>query len=96
MDLVLRTAIVVFGCMGRFSQLVLILSPFALAACSASVAPSQLEPPAAVLLQPPPKLPAVKEGDDAVKLLIDTRRRYAGLVDRHKRLQRWTTTVLGK
>lgn len=65
-------------------------------ACTGSVAPSQLEPPAAALLVPPPKLPAVKEGDDAVKLLIDTRRRYASIADRHRRLQRYVNTVLGK
>jgi hypothetical protein len=67
-----------------------------LAGCGGTLSPSQLEPPAAVLLQPPPKLPAVKEGDDAVKLLIDSRRRYASIADRHKRLQLWATTVLGK
>jgi hypothetical protein len=76
------------------ATLVVICALFA--GCAGSVSPSQLEPPAAVLLQPPPKLPAVKEGDDAVKLLIDSRRRYASIADRHRRLQRWVNTVTGK
>jgi hypothetical protein len=76
--------------------LIAMLYAIMLCGCGATIAPSQLEPPAAVLLAPPKPLPAVKEGDDAVKLLIDSRRRYASIADRHKRLQRWATTVLGK
>lgn len=67
-----------------------------LAGCASQISPSQLEPPAAVLMAPPAKLAEVKEGDDAVRLLIDTRRSYASISDRHKRLQRYVKTILGK
>ena len=76
--------------------LIAVLCATMLCGCGSTLTPSQLEPPAAVLLSPPPKLPEVKEGDDAVKLLIETRRRYLGLADRHRRLQRWVKTVRGE
>jgi hypothetical protein len=55
-----------------------------------------LEPPAAVLLVPPKALPDPKEGDDLVKLHVESRRKFAMLADRHRRLQKWANTVLGK
>ena len=64
------------------------------AGCSGSITPSQLEPPAAVLLVPPPKLPAVKAGADLVQTHADLRRSYATQTDRYRRLQRWVKTVL--
>jgi hypothetical protein len=67
-----------------------------LSGCSASITPSKLEPPAAVLMQPPKPLADPKEGEDLVQLHIDARRRFAMLADRHKRLQRWAKTVLEK
>lgn len=64
------------------------------AGCSGSLTPSQLEPPAAVLLVPPPRLVDYKKGDDLVQKNADLRRAYISQTDRYRRLQRWVKTVL--
>lgn len=61
-----------------------------------AVAPSKLEPPAAALMAPPPKLSDPKEGDDAILLLIETRKKYVAVAERHRRLQRYVRTVMGE
>jgi hypothetical protein len=68
----------------------------ALAGCAGSITPSQLEPPAAVLLKPPAKLSDPKAGDDLVQEHIELRRLYSSETNKYRRLQRWTRTVLGK
>ena len=67
-----------------------------LAGCAGTVAPSQLEPPAAVLLKPPAKLPELKAGDDLVVKHADLRRQYATETDKQRRLQRYVKTILKK
>jgi hypothetical protein len=67
-----------------------------LTGCAGSVTPSQLEPPAAVLLKPPAKLPEIKAGDDLVQKHADLRRTYSTETDRYKRLQRYVRTILKK
>lgn len=65
-----------------------------LSACSPSLSPSQIEPPAAVLLAPSPKLQEVKEGDDLVRKHVELRRQYLTEVGKYRRLQKWANTVL--
>jgi hypothetical protein len=69
---------------------------FALLTGCAGLSPSKIEPPAAVLLSPPAKIPDVKAGDDLVQNHLHLRRQYVTLASRHKRLQKWADTVLGK
>lgn len=69
---------------------------FMLAGCAGSIAPSQLEPPAAALLSPPRPLVDPKEGDDIVQLHIDARRRFATETDKYRRLQKYVRTILGR
>ena len=66
------------------------------AGCAGSITPSQLEPPASVLLVPPAKLPAIKAGDDLVQKHADLRRAYSTQTDRYRRLQRYVRTILKK
>ena len=67
-----------------------------LSACSQGLTPSQLEPPAAVLLAPSPRLADVKEGDDLVRKHVELRRAYLTETGKLRRLQRYVTTVLDK
>lgn len=67
-----------------------------IAGCSGTVSPSQLEPPAAILLKPPAKMPELKAGDDLVQRHAELRRLYSTETDKQRRLQRWVKTVLQK
>jgi hypothetical protein len=66
-----------------------------LAGCASPI-PSKIEPPAAVLLAPPAKIPDVKAGDDLVQKHVELRRLYLTESGKYRRLQRWANTVLGK
>lgn len=63
------------------------------AGCANSVAPSQLEPPAAALLTPPKPLADPKKGDDLVVLYKGLRKDYAAETSKLRRLQTYTKTV---
>jgi hypothetical protein len=67
-----------------------------LCGCSASLSPSQLQPPAAALLVAPKPLPDVKAGDDLVQEHIKLRRMYSMEADRRARLVRYVKTVLSR
>ncbi len=67
-----------------------------LAGCGGTVSPSQLEPPAKVLMSPPAKLPDVKAGDDLVQSHLALRRMYATETGKYRRLQRWVKTARGE
>lgn len=69
---------------------------YALTACTSTVVPSKLEPPAASLLVSPKKLPVLKAGDDLVAKHRELRRQYSTEASKLARLQRWAKTVLGK
>jgi hypothetical protein len=60
----------------------------------AGISPSKLEPPAKALLQPSPKLPEVKAGDDLVAKHAELRRGYATETDKYRRLQKYVKTIL--
>jgi hypothetical protein len=66
------------------------------AGCAGSITPSQLEPPAAVLLVPPKPLAAPKPGDDLVQLYRELRRDASTDKDRLRRLQKYVRTILKK
>jgi hypothetical protein len=67
-----------------------------LTGCAGTVSPSQLEPPAKILLVSPKPLPTIKAGDDLVQRHADLRRSYSTETDRYRRLQRWVKTVIKK
>ena len=73
-----------------------LLCLYVLTGCSGSITPSQLAPPAKVLLISPKPLPKLKAGDDLVQRHADLRRSYSTETDRYRRLQRWGRTVLKK
>jgi hypothetical protein len=64
--------------------------------CAGTINPTQLEPPAAILMKPPANLPALKAGDDLVHEHARLRRMYSSETDRQRRLQKWAKTVLQK
>jgi hypothetical protein len=68
---------------------------FALLTGCAGPIPSKIEPPAAVLLSPPAKIPDVKAGDDLVQKHVELRRLYLTESGKYRRLQRYVRTVLG-
>jgi hypothetical protein len=65
----------------------------ALAGCAGTVSPSQLEPPAAILMKPPAKLPDLKAGDDLVQKHADLRRAYSTETGKYVRLQKYVRTI---
>ena len=67
-----------------------------LTGCAGTINPTQLEPPAAVLMVPPKQLPALKAGDDLVHEHARLRRMYSSETDKQRRLQKWVKTVLKK
>ena len=69
---------------------------YALTACTSTVVPSKLEPPAASLLVSPKKLPTLKSGDDLVAKHRELRRQYSTESGKLTRLQRYVKTVLAK
>jgi hypothetical protein len=77
---------------------ILLVIPLAVSGCNALLPPSQLEPPAKVLLAPPKPIEALepKPGDDLIQKHIEFKRAYIAETDKYRRLQRWVRTVLKK
>jgi hypothetical protein len=65
-------------------------------ACTGSISPSQLEPPAKALMVPPAKLSDLKAGDDLVMKHAELRRDASTEKDRLRRLQRYVRTITQK
>jgi hypothetical protein len=65
-----------------------------LTGCANTISPSQLEPPAKILMVSPRPLQPLKAGDDLVVKHAELRRMYSSETDRQRRLQKWVKTVL--
>ncbi len=59
-----------------------------------AISPTQLEPPAAILMKPPAKLAELKAGDDLVQKHADLRRSYSTETGKYARLQKYVRTIV--